>query len=92
MLVSTHDLGSVPEFCDRVVLVKGTVLAHGPTAEVFTPQNLRLAFGGVLRHLVLGAGQIHDDDDPRELTMLSDDERPLVFYDGKARTPEAAPK
>ena len=29
MLVSTHDLGSVPEFCDRVVLVKGTVLAHG---------------------------------------------------------------
>ena len=92
MLVSTHDLGSVPEFCDRVVLVKSTVLAHGPTAEVFTPQNLRLAFGGVLRHLVLGAGQIHDDDDPRELTMLSDDERPLVFYDGKARTPEAAPK
>ena len=92
MLVSTHDLGSVPEFCDRVVLVKGTVLAHGPTPEVFTPQNLRLAFGGVLRHLVLGAGQIHDDDDPRELTMLSDDERPLVFYDGKARTPEAAPK
>jgi ABC-type Mn2+/Zn2+ transport system ATPase subunit len=27
MLVSTHDLGSLPEFCDRTVLVKGTVLA-----------------------------------------------------------------
>ena len=27
MLVSTHNLGSVPEFCDRTVLVKGTVLA-----------------------------------------------------------------
>ena len=92
MLVSTHDLGSVPEFCDRVVLVKGTVLAFGPTAEVFTPDNLRAAFGGVLRHLVLGARQIHDDDDPRELTMLSDDERPLVFYDGQPRSPEAAPK
>ncbi len=25
MLVSTHNLGSVPEFCDRTVLVKGTV-------------------------------------------------------------------
>ncbi|SMO49090.1 manganese/iron ABC transporter ATP-binding protein [Paracoccus laeviglucosivorans] len=92
MLVSTHDLGSVPEFCDRVVLVKGTVLAYGPTAEVFTPDNLRETFGGVLRHLVLGAKQLHDDDDTRELTMLSDDERPLVFYDGKPKSPEAAPK
>ncbi|MDB4074713.1 manganese/iron ABC transporter ATP-binding protein, partial [Ascidiaceihabitans sp.] len=31
MLVSTHNLGSVPEFCDRTVLVKETVLAYGPT-------------------------------------------------------------
>ena len=29
MLVSTHNLGSVPEFCDRTILVKGTVLVHG---------------------------------------------------------------
>ncbi|MDG1211220.1 MAG: manganese/iron ABC transporter ATP-binding protein, partial [Paracoccaceae bacterium] len=36
MLVSTHNLGSVPEFCDRTVLVKGTVLGHGPTDTVFT--------------------------------------------------------
>jgi manganese/iron transport system ATP-binding protein len=36
MLVSTHNLGSVPEFCDRTVLVKGTVLASGPTSEIFT--------------------------------------------------------
>lgn len=85
MLVSTHDLGSVPEFCDRVVLVKGTVLASGPTAEVFTPDNLKLTFGGVLRHSVLGARHLHDDDDPRGLTVLSDDERPLVFYDDQHR-------
>ncbi|KGJ05750.1 manganese/iron ABC transporter ATP-binding protein (plasmid) [Paracoccus versutus] len=94
MLVSTHDLGSVPEYCDRVVLMKNTVLAHGPTAEVFTPDNLRLAFGGVLRHFVLGPRHLHDDDDPRGLTVLSDDERPLVFYDDKQRSAreEAAPK
>jgi len=92
MLVSTHDLGSVPEFCDRVVLVKGTVLAAGPTAEVFTPDNLRLAFGGVLRHFILGPQQLHDDDDPRGVTLLSDDERPLVFYDGERRSPEASGK
>ena len=53
MLVSTHNLGSVPEFCDRAVLLNRTVLASGPTAEIFTQANLERAFGGVLRHFVL---------------------------------------
>ncbi|MCX7889325.1 MAG: manganese/iron ABC transporter ATP-binding protein [Rhodobacteraceae bacterium] len=86
MLVSTHNLGSVPEFCDRVVLVKGTVLAHGPTAEVFTPDNLRRAFGGVLRHFVLGGQALHADADARSVDVFTDDERPLVFYDDRQRT------
>lgn len=80
MLVSTHNLGSVPEFCDRTILVKGTVLAHGKTEAVFTPENLEKAFGGVLRHFTLGGQQLHDDDDAREITILTDDERPLVRY------------
>src|ERR671918_2863737 len=54
MLVSTHNLGSVPDFCDQVVLLNKTVLAAGPTAEVFTQANLERAFGGVLRHFNLG--------------------------------------
>jgi manganese/iron transport system ATP-binding protein len=53
MLVSTHNLGSVPEFCDRTILIKETVLAYGKTENTFTRQNLELAFGGVLRHFVL---------------------------------------
>ena len=82
LLVSTHNLGSVPEFCDRTVLVKGTVLAHGPTAEVFTPANLRRAFGGVLRRYDLGGSDLHDDhaDDARKVTVFTDDERPFVIY------------
>ncbi|MGD9864122.1 MAG: manganese/iron ABC transporter ATP-binding protein [Pseudodonghicola sp.] len=80
MLVSTHNLGSVPEFCDRCVLVRGTVLDHGPTATTFTRANLEAAFGGVLRHFTLGGAALHDDDDPRRVTILSDDERPLVQY------------
>jgi len=80
MLVSTHNLGSVPEFCDRTVLIKGTVLACGPTEEVFTPKNLERAFGGVLRHIALGGAALHDDSDTREVTILSDDERPFVQY------------
>jgi len=79
MLVSTHNLGSVPEFCDRVVLIDRTVLAAGPTAEVFTQRNLERAFGGVLRHVDLGGAAPHRDDDGRRLTVLTDDERPLVL-------------
>ncbi|SET29804.1 manganese/iron ABC transporter ATP-binding protein [Paracoccus homiensis] len=80
MLVSTHNLGSVPEFCDRTVLVKGTVLAHGPTETTFTRANLEAAFGGVLRHFTLGGADLHDDDDERHLSIFTDDERPLVQY------------
>ncbi|UJQ95985.1 manganese/iron ABC transporter ATP-binding protein [Mariluticola halotolerans] len=86
MLVSTHNLGSVPEFCDRTVLVKNTVLAYGPTAEIFTHDNLEKTFGGVLRHFVLGGTDLHDDDDHRKVTVLTDDERPFVVYDaGKTK-------
>jgi manganese/iron transport system ATP-binding protein len=80
MLVSTHNLGSVPEFCDRTVLIKGKVLAYGPTETTFTTENLERAFGGVLRHFTLGGAALHDDDDPREVMILTDDERPFVHY------------
>jgi len=81
MLVSTHNLGSVPEFCDRAILINKTVLAEGPTEQVFTAENLQMAFGGVLRHFVLGGADLHhDDDDPRHVTVISDDERPFVIY------------
>ena len=85
MLVSTHNLGSVPEFCDRTVLVKGTVLAHGPTETTFTRENLEDAFGGVLRHFTLGGDALHDDEDARSITILTDDERPLVQYGDKTQ-------
>jgi manganese/iron transport system ATP-binding protein len=80
MLVSTHNLGSVPDYCDQVVLLLGTVLAAGPTAQVFTQTNLEKAFGGVLRRFRLEGTQLHEDDDRRGLTVLTDDERPAVFY------------
>ena len=85
MLVSTHNLGSVPDYCDQVVLLNRTVLAAGPTAEVFTQENLERTFGGVLRNFELGGQALHDDDDTRKLTVLTDDERPLVIYGSKAK-------
>ncbi|KAA2311419.1 manganese/iron ABC transporter ATP-binding protein [Pseudooceanicola sediminis] len=92
MLVSTHNLGSVPEFCDRTVLIKGTVLAYGPTEDTFTHKNLAAAFGGVLRHFTLGGDVLHDDDDPRQVSIFTDDERPLVQYGDKMHRRDARPK
>ncbi|MGD9477246.1 manganese/iron ABC transporter ATP-binding protein [Shinella sp. G-2] len=86
MLVSTHNLGSVPDFCDRTVFVKGTVIASGPTKETFTEANLERAFGGVLRHFILGGHDLHDDEDRRSVKVITDDERPFVIY-GEEKSP-----
>jgi manganese/iron transport system ATP-binding protein len=80
ILVSTHNLGSIPEFCDQVVLINRAVIAAGPTAKVFTAANLDTAFGGALRHLRLGGADLHDDSDTRRVTVITDDERALVLY------------
>ncbi len=78
ILVSTHNLGSVPEFGDRVILVNRTVLASGPLEEVFTEDNLARAFGGVLRQFHFEHSTIQEHDG-RTVKLLTDDERPLVF-------------
>lgn len=81
VLVSTHNLGSVPEFCDQVVLINRTVLQAGATDEVFTQENLVQAFGGVLRHFHFDQSTVQKHDG-KAVTLLTDDERPLVFGKG----------
>jgi manganese/iron transport system ATP-binding protein len=71
-------------------MLLNTVLAAGPTEQVFTQANLERAFGGTLRRFQLEGTQLHEDDDARGLTVLTDDERPAVFYG--ERRPDAAPK
>ena len=86
MLVSTHNLGSVPEFCDRTVLINRTVLAYGTTQEVFTHENLARTFGGVLRHF-----DFHQNDanaGTGAVGIITDDERPLVIWGGKSAVRE----
>jgi len=56
------------------VLLDRTVLAYGPTEEVFTRANLERTFGGVLRHIVLDEGS-----DGQRRTVITDDERALVL-------------
>jgi manganese/iron transport system ATP-binding protein len=78
ILVSTHNLGSVPEFCDHAVIIQRSIIAAGPLAETFTEQNLATAFGGVLRHFRFDQSTVQPHDNDR-ITVLTDDERPLVF-------------
>jgi manganese/zinc/iron transport system ATP- binding protein len=47
-LVIHHDLQTVPEYFDHVVLLNMRVVADGPTEEVFTTENLHKTYGGRL--------------------------------------------
>jgi len=44
LLVSHHDLATVPVIFDRVVLLNGELIAAGPTAEAFTEANIQRAY------------------------------------------------
>ncbi len=47
-LVVHHDLHTVPEYFDYVILINMRIVAHGPTEEIFTNDNLRKTYGGRL--------------------------------------------
>lgn len=43
-----HDLATVPQYFDHVLLVNLRRIAEGPVAQAFTPENLSAAYGGRL--------------------------------------------
>ncbi len=45
IIISTHDLHTLPGLCDEAILLMHKVLVHGPPAQVLAPENLALAFG-----------------------------------------------
>jgi len=47
-LVVHHDLQTVTEYFDHVMLLNMRLVATGPTEEVFTGDNLRKTYGGKL--------------------------------------------
>ena len=46
LVVVHHDLQTVPEYFDHVMLLNVRRIASGPVDEVFTDENLRLTYGG----------------------------------------------
>jgi manganese/zinc/iron transport system ATP- binding protein len=62
LLVVHHDLPTAREYFDRLLMLNMRLVAFGPTAEVFTPQNLQTTYGGRLNILsdvvqVIGQGR-----------------------------------
>jgi manganese/zinc/iron transport system ATP- binding protein len=48
VIVVHHDLPTVPEYFDEVMLLNMRVVAAGPVSEVFTTENLQKTYGGRL--------------------------------------------
>lgn len=51
VIVVHHDLQTVPDYFDWVTLLNVEVIASGPTAATFTPENLRQTYGGRVAYL-----------------------------------------
>lgn len=49
VMVVHHDLQTVEEYFDHVLLLNRTVIAHGTTAETFNQANIMRAYGGSMR-------------------------------------------
>lgn len=62
VIVVHHDLHTVAEYFDYVVLLNMRVVAHGPTSEVLTPENLQKTYGGRLTLLEEATHALHQRD------------------------------
>lgn len=49
VLVVHHDLQTVDQYFDHVLLLNRTVIKHGRTEDVFTHENITRTYGGALR-------------------------------------------
>lgn len=48
LLVVHHDLSTVEEYFDKVILLNQRLIAHGETSTTFSPENIKKAYGGQL--------------------------------------------
>ncbi|WP_438766359.1 metal ABC transporter ATP-binding protein [Kushneria sp. TE3] len=53
VLIVTHALSSVPQYCDYVAMVSKQLVAFGPVATTFTQRHLAATFGDVMADTVV---------------------------------------
>ncbi|WP_261843322.1 metal ABC transporter ATP-binding protein [Aliamphritea ceti] len=54
-----HDLNTVPDYFDWALMINARLVAAGPTAEVFTPENLDKTYNGRLSLLTEVTERLH---------------------------------
>jgi manganese/zinc/iron transport system ATP- binding protein len=62
VVVVHHDLETVPEYFDQVLLLNVRRIASGPVDDVFTEENLRLTYGGRVPFLQRRNGHVEGVD------------------------------
>lgn len=62
VFVVHHDLASVPDYFDWVILLNARLIEYGPTREVFTTENLGKTYGGQLTVMAEVAEALRKDD------------------------------
>ena len=70
VVVVHHDLQTVPDYFDWVMLLNVRRIASGPVGVVFNDTNLRLAYGGRVAYLTRKAPVVQERSDPDD-PMLS---------------------
>ena len=58
VLVVHHDLQTVEDYFDDVLFLNRTVVAHGITTSTFTAKNIEKTYGGAVRWLKEGVGDV----------------------------------
>jgi ABC-type Mn2+/Zn2+ transport system ATPase subunit len=46
-LIAAHDLATIGSYCDHIILLKGEIIAAGPTKKVFTEKNIAKTYDSV---------------------------------------------
>ncbi|MCA9242060.1 MAG: manganese ABC transporter ATP-binding protein, partial [Planctomycetales bacterium] len=62
VFVVHHDLQTVRDYFDQVILLNMRLVACGPIAETFTPKNLQRTYGGRLTILDQAAEAVRQGD------------------------------
>ena len=64
VVVVHHDLQSVPQYFDWVIMLNTRLVACGPTKSVFTQENLQETYGGKLTLMADVANLLHKENFP----------------------------
>jgi manganese/zinc/iron transport system ATP- binding protein len=72
VVVVHHDLETVPEYFDQVLLLNVRRIASGPVKDVFTEENLRLTYGGRVPFLQRRNGHVEAVDHVDPLPLAAD--------------------